>query len=147
MQAQAQPQRPVTVCVFRQCFSATRLGARLARHLALHRLDAWGIPHGTRLSDSAGLIVAELGANAVTHGRVPGRDFEVCLSLFPGTLRIEVSDTRTEKRPPAAGAVALPPPESEAGRGLFLVAALADRWAVLDRRPVGKTVRAELDGI
>ncbi|MFJ2715491.1 hypothetical protein [Streptomyces sp. NPDC087437] len=38
----------------------------------------------------------------------------------------------------------------EAGRGLFLVDTLADRWEVLDRvSPVlalpGKTVRAELD--
>ncbi|MET8681342.1 ATP-binding protein [Streptomyces sp. NPDC004647] len=145
MPAQLQPQHPVTVCVFRQRFSATPRGARLARRLALHRLDGWGIPYGSELADSAAAIVAELAANAVTHGRVPGRDFEVCISLLPGTLRIEVSDTRTERRPPCPGAVVLPPCESESGRGVFLVAALADRWAVLDRVPVGKTVRAELD--
>ncbi|MFF0478177.1 hypothetical protein [Streptomyces sp. NPDC004284] len=33
----------------------------------------------------------------------------------------------------------------EGGRGLLLVEALASRWEVLDRVPVGKTVRAELD--
>ncbi|MFE6461484.1 ATP-binding protein, partial [Streptomyces cinereoruber] len=33
----------------------------------------------------------------------------------------------------------------EGGRGLLLVGALASRWSVLDRVPVGKTVRAELD--
>jgi hypothetical protein len=32
----------------------------------------------------------------------------------------------------------------ESGRGLLLVAALAERWSVHDRVPVGKTVRAEL---
>ncbi|MGX1116852.1 hypothetical protein RKD37_002215 [Streptomyces ambofaciens] len=37
------------------------------------------------------------------------------------------------------------PPEAEHGRGLLLVDALADRWGVFDRVPVGKTVRAELD--
>lgn len=38
-----------------------------------------------------------------------------------------------------------PPPGSGSGHGLILVEALADRWAVLDRVPLGKTVRAELD--
>ncbi|MFD5158737.1 hypothetical protein ACFWMJ_11765 [Streptomyces hawaiiensis] len=34
----------------------------------------------------------------------------------------------------------------EHGRGLVLVAALADRWEVLERKPSpGKTVRAEVD--
>ncbi|GHB65290.1 hypothetical protein GCM10010397_39090 [Streptomyces spinoverrucosus] len=41
------------------------------------------------------MIVAELAANAVTHGRAPGRDFELRLSLVPGRVRIEVTDTRT----------------------------------------------------
>ncbi|MGP3947600.1 ATP-binding protein [Streptomyces sp. 7N604] len=145
MSVHARPQGAVTVRVFRHRFSATRLGARLARHLVLLRLDDWGIPYGSALSDSAALIVAELAANAVTHGRVPGRDFEVCLDLLPAALRIEVSDTRTERRPPVPGDVVLPPCDSEAGRGLVLVDAIASRWEVVDRVPVGKTVRAELD--
>jgi hypothetical protein len=36
-------------------------------------------------------------------------------------------------------------PATEGGRGLLLVTALATRWTVLDRVPVGKTVRAELE--
>ncbi|MDV9188691.1 hypothetical protein R6L23_10765, partial [Streptomyces sp. SR27] len=44
-----------------------------------------------------------------------------------------------------AGAPAAPRPLDEGGRGLLLVEALASRWEVLDRVPVGKTVRAELD--
>ncbi|CAM5329851.1 Regulatory protein [Streptomyces griseus] len=40
--------------------------------------------------------------------------------------------------------VAAPEDGSDSGRGLLIVDALADRWAVLDRNP-GKTVRAELD--
>jgi anti-sigma regulatory factor (Ser/Thr protein kinase) len=133
--------------VFTQCFSATPLGARLARHLVLNQLHDWGIPHGTRASDTAAVIVAELSANAVTHGRVPGRDFELCLSLIPGSLRIEVTDTRTEARPPGPGDVKPPEPlaDSGRGRGLVLVEALADRWEILDREPPGKTVRAEID--
>lgn len=139
------PQRPVTVRVFVQRFSSTPRGARLARHLAVHQLHAWGVPYGSDTSDTAALLVAELAANAVTHGRVPGRDFEVRLSLDAGTLRIDVSDARGERRPSGPGGVALPAPCADSGRGLLLVEALADRWDVRDRLPVGKTVRAELD--
>lgn len=139
------PQAPVTVRVFTQRISSTPRGARLARHLALHRLNAWGIPYGSDASDIAALLVAELAANAVTHGRVPGRDFEVQLSLDARTLRIDVSDPRGEGRPHAPGAITAPAAGADGGRGLLLVEALADRWAVLDRLPVGKTVRAELD--
>ncbi|MFF1257491.1 ATP-binding protein [Streptomyces sp. NPDC058321] len=135
---------PVTVRVFTQRFSSTSRGARLARRLALQQLDTWGVPHGSPASDTAALLVAELAANAVTHGRVPGRDFELAVKLLGRTLRVEVSDTRGEHRPPAPG-VTCPAPLAEDGRGLLLVEALADRWDVLDRVPVGKTVVAELD--
>ncbi|MFF8775712.1 ATP-binding protein [Streptomyces sp. NPDC015140] len=144
-------QLPVTVRMFTQRFSSTPLGARLARHLAATQLHAWGIPHGTALSDTATLIVAELAANAVTHGRVPGRDFELRLSHAPENhLHIEVSDTRAERRPPARGEALAASPLDDSGRGLVLVDALADRWEVVDRvsRGValpGKTVRAELN--
>ncbi|MFI8855718.1 ATP-binding protein [Streptomyces prasinus] len=136
----------VTVRVFSQRFSSTPRGARLARRLVLHQLDAWGVPHGSEASDTAALLVAELAANAVTHGRVPGRDFEVTVKLLGRTVRIEVSDTRGELRPPAPDTPrpALGP-LAETGRGLLLVEALADRWEVLDRPPVGKTVAAELN--
>ncbi|MGW7465883.1 ATP-binding protein [Streptomyces xantholiticus] len=137
------PQPARTVRVFTQRFSSTPLGARLARHLALHQLHAWGVPHGSDASDTVALLVAELAANAVTHGRVPGRDFELRLTRTSHTLRIEVSDTRGERRPPAH--LTVPRPLADSGRGLLLVEALADRWAVLDRVPVGKTVRVELD--
>ncbi|MER7777166.1 ATP-binding protein [Streptomyces sp. NPDC096191] len=146
------PQQPAfTVRTFTQRFSSTPLGARLARHLTATQLQAWGIPYRTALSDTATLIVAELAANAVTHGRVPCRDFELRLIHAPHVhLHIEVSDTRAERRPPARGATPAPSPLDETGRGLLLVDALADHWEVVDRvsRGValpGKTVRAELD--
>ncbi|WP_405598924.1 ATP-binding protein [Streptomyces sp. NBC_01410] len=124
---------------FTQRLSATRRGARVARHLAVHQLDGWGIPYGSDLSDSAALIVAELTANAVTHARVQGRDFELRLTLWPLTLRIEVSDARGDREP-----IPRPPtPDEETGRGLLLVDALATKWGTADRI-VGKTVWAEL---
>ncbi|MEU0037701.1 MULTISPECIES: ATP-binding protein [unclassified Streptomyces] len=145
MTAPPTPRRPVTVRVFTQRFSATPRGARLARHLALDQLRTWGIPHGTDASDTAAVIVAELAANAVTHGRVPGRDFELRLSLVTGSVRVEVTDTRDGTRPPGPGDVPPADPLGEHGRGLVLVEALADRWEVRDREPPGKTVRAEID--
>ncbi|MFC7932310.1 ATP-binding protein [Streptomyces cinereoruber] len=133
---------PVTVRVFAQRFSSTPRGARLARRLAVLQLDRWGVPYDSETSETAALLVAELAANAVTHGRVPGRDCELTLSYTPGrVLRIDVSDTRGERRPAPAEQESL----DEGGRGLLLVGALASRWSVLDRVPVGKTVRAELD--
>lgn len=139
-------QAPVIVGVFTQRFSSTPLGARLARRLALHQLHDRGIRYGSELSDTAAQLVAELAANAATHGRVPGRDFELTLTREPGAvLRIEVSDTRGETRLPVPGHLTPTGPVEDSGRGLLLVDALADRWSVLDRAPIGKTVRAELD--
>lgn len=45
--------------------------------------------------EAAEQVVAELAANAVLHGRVPGRDFRLRLTLrTDGALRIEVTDAR-----------------------------------------------------
>ncbi|GGV89522.1 ATP-binding protein [Streptomyces gelaticus] len=124
---------------FVQRFSATRRGARLARRLALHQLDAWGVPYGSGFSDDVAVVVSELAANAVLHGMVPGRDFELRLIALADTLRIEVSDARTEREPEIRASR----PGAESGFGLRLVGALATSWGVKGR-DVGKTVWAEL---
>jgi anti-sigma regulatory factor (Ser/Thr protein kinase) len=127
--------------MFVQRFSATRRGARLARLLALHQFDAWGLPYGSGPSENAGAVVAELATNAALHGRVPGRDFELALSLpEPGVLLVEVADTLDEAMPPLTAPPA-PGPDEESGRGLLLVAALAVSWGVRPRTP-GKVVWA-----
>lgn len=143
MPSRTQPAVSVTAVLhtFVQRLSATPRGARLARRLARYHLDGWGIAYDSELSDAAEAIVAELAANAVTHGRVEGRDFEVAVTLHTDTLRIEVSDTRTERVPPER---AEPPAvDEESGRGLVIVAALAAEWGVTGRA-VGKTVWAQL---
>ncbi|WP_318783830.1 ATP-binding protein [Streptomyces spectabilis] len=127
--------------MFTRRINAGPRGARQARTLARDQLNGWGIPYGSELSDAAAQIVAELAANAATHGRVAGRSFELRLLLLAGTLRIEVADTRAECAPPLE--VRLPPDEEESGRGLFLVAALAEAWGVQGRE-IGKTVWARL---
>ncbi|WP_225653749.1 ATP-binding protein [Streptomyces pseudogriseolus] len=134
-QRTAEPAAPVRN--FSVLLSATPRSARLARLLTDAHLRDWG--HDP---DAACHVVAELAANAVTHGRVPGRDFRLAFHVVGHTLRIEVTDTRSDRlprhRPPAT--------DAESGRGLLLVEALADRWGVgvpEDRFP-RKTVWAEL---
>ncbi|WP_435859765.1 ATP-binding protein [Streptomyces narbonensis] len=126
-------------------FTSTPRGARLARRLVSHRLHEWGHPYDSTPNETLTLVAAELTANAVVHGHVPGRDFHLRLTATPARLlRVEVSDTRTERRPTRAAG---PPVEVDAdsGRGLVLVDALATRWGVAPRPGApGKTVWAEL---
>ncbi|MEU3775382.1 ATP-binding protein [Streptomyces sp. NPDC032472] len=128
---------------FRQLLSATPRGARLARRLAGAQLAAWGIPYGCALAEDVELVVAELAANAVVHGLVPGRDFEVVLRYDGRRVRVEVSDARGEQGPPGVLAPA-DPWSAEGGRGLLLVEAVAREWGVRPRPAgyPGKTVWA-----
>ncbi|WP_277348532.1 ATP-binding protein [Streptomyces sp. C1-2] len=125
-------------------FTSSPRGARLARRLVAHRLDAWGHPYSGRVNETLTLITAELAANAVRHGHVAGRDFHVRLIHGTTTVRVEVTDTRTERVPVLSDLE--PPGNPESGRGLLIVAGLATRWAVAPREGApGKTVWAELD--
>lgn len=122
-------------------FTATPRGARFARRLASQQMDAWGWPYGGAANDTVELIVAELAANAVTHGRVPGRGPELRLCRRDGEdgVRIEVSDTCGERLPVVRDAGG----EEDGGRGLVLVGALAKEWGVTGRPGApGKTVWA-----
>lgn len=128
---------------FTVLLSPTRRGIRLARRLTERQLADWPYP-----SASAEHIVAELAANAVQHGRVPGRDFRLTLMLdAQGALRIEVMDPRAERVPRIPSA---PAPEqevtAEGGRGLLIVDALADRCGVdiVPEPPARKIVWATL---
>jgi len=121
-------------------FSSTPRGARFARRLAGQRLDAWGTPYDCDTHHTLTLIVAELAPNAIRHGRVAGRDFNLSLTRAAAIVWIEVTHSRTEGVP----VVATPTNLHDTGRGLLLVEHLADRW---DRHPrqggPGKTVWAE----
>ncbi|MFC9845751.1 ATP-binding protein [Streptomyces sp. NPDC060223] len=122
---------------FTLLLSATRRGARLARLLTERQLADWGEP-----SDAAEHVVAELAANAVLHGRVPGRDFRPTLRLDAvGMLCIEVTDARGDRAPRLPDPV---PGDAESGRGLRLVEAYSDRWGVDEAPANGKTGWAEL---
>ncbi|MFJ9700584.1 ATP-binding protein [Streptomyces fradiae] len=134
-----------TVAEFAMRFTSTPRGARLARRLVSHRLDDWGHPYDGSVNEAMTLITAELTANAVRHGHVPGRDFALRLLATEAFVRIEVTDTRTERRP-SPEKVCRPEWDEESGRGLYLVAELADRWGVVPRTGApGKTVWAEVE--
>lgn len=109
--------------------SATPRGARLGRVLAVEQLRSWGLALETPAQ-----IIAELVTNAVTHGRVPGRDFRLTLTVTPGVLRVEVTDARGDRIPEI----------HDAGRGLVLVEALADRWGAERGPGPCKVVWAEI---
>ncbi|MDU0302454.1 MULTISPECIES: ATP-binding protein [unclassified Streptomyces] len=131
----SRPEPEHSVRNFSMLLSSTPRGARLARLLAVDTLRSWGLPY-----ERASHVVAELAANAATHGRLPGRSFRLTLYVVGTTLRIEVTDTRGDRMP----APQAPDATAESGRGLLLVEALADRWGVSEGRFPRKTVWAEL---
>ncbi|GAT81909.1 hypothetical protein STXM2123_2610 [Streptomyces sp. F-3] len=96
--------------------------------------------HAARRNASCGPPCSLLTANAALHGRVPGRDARLALTLTPTTLRIEATDARGDRLPAT-------PPNADAdggsGRGLLLVASLAGAWGYEPYPPGGKTVWAE----
>jgi hypothetical protein len=134
-------------------FASSPRGARLARRAAVRCLEGWGYPPACDTSCTVALLVAELAANAVRHGRVPGREFRLGLVLEVPALdapargsrghriRVEVSDACDDRPPAAPRAVAA---DDESGRGLLLVDILATRWGTAPRDPVGKTVWADV---
>jgi anti-sigma regulatory factor (Ser/Thr protein kinase) len=81
-------------------------------------MDTWGI--GVDVKDAALLVIAELAANAVRHGR---SELSVLLSLDTTVLRIEVADSGAPRSP------GVPQPEldeDEHGWGLGIVETLSD---------------------
>jgi anti-sigma regulatory factor (Ser/Thr protein kinase) len=108
-----------------------------ARGELLNTLALWGLGEVT---DSATLVLSELLTNALRHTRPSAEGgIETRFLRVVGGLRIEVHDAADEQpvqRPADLG--------SPNGRGLILVAALADSWDVMPRDGGGKVTWAEL---
>jgi anti-sigma regulatory factor (Ser/Thr protein kinase) len=126
------------------------VGDALAAHL--HRSTSCGLPGQAafeELGDALSLMTSELVTNAVTHAPTCERVIEVTLWRADGMLWLAVSDCGEvfpvrNPRPPDPVAPVYPDPESDHGRGLYLVEALADVWTVIARPTVGKSVVAGL---
>ncbi|CAK7284281.1 ATP-binding protein [Streptomyces misionensis] len=102
-------------------FAEPREVAALRHILRLH-LDAWHLPE---VVDVAQVCVTELVANVITHVGI-GTPTTLVVSMNANHLRIEVHDPDTRALPTLVQARL----DSEAGRGMTLVDAMADRWGV-----------------
>ncbi|MET9722977.1 ATP-binding protein [Streptomyces zaomyceticus] len=96
--------------------------AALRRIVRLH-LKTWGLP---RQVGAAQLCVSELVTNVIRHVG-SGTPTSLRISMNGTYLRIEVRDPDCRALPTLVAAG----PDSEAGRGVALVDAIADRWGVL----------------
>lgn len=131
---------------------ATLAGSSLApgaaRALLRAALSEWaelGLP-GTapltdRLADDAAVVVSELVTNAVVHAGTDV-DLECRLETETGALVVEVADQHPSRAPrDGTGEPSYETPEY--GRGLRLVATLAESWGITYRKGT-KTVWARL---
>ncbi|MEV5977252.1 ATP-binding protein [Streptomyces sp. NPDC052114] len=111
-----------------------RPAAHAAREFVAEALTQWAM---TRRLDDIRLCASELVTNALLHGGPAGSLILVRLELHTTHLLLEVHDAGDgiPKRHKV-------PDTSDDGRGLFLVAAIADDWGVATRQGPGKRVWA-----
>jgi len=106
-----------------------------ARRFVVGALRQWGC--ATDLVDDAALVVTELATNVVVHVNKP---FSVAVRTEHDSVRLAVHDPGA-----IAPSMRYPSHGAQTGRGLGIVAALANNWGV-EMRTDGKTVWAELRG-
>lgn len=102
--------------------------AKLARGFVIDRLSGYE----QRLVDDAALMTSELVTNSIRHAT---GTVTVTVAIDADTLRIAVSDGG-----PATPVIRTPSPAEPYGRGLQIVAALADDWGVTPNPDAGNTV-------
>jgi anti-sigma regulatory factor (Ser/Thr protein kinase) len=111
-----------------------------ARTVFREQATSWKLPDA--VTETAVLLLSELMTNAYRHAKVsPGREIWVRCILEMNRLRISVMDANDTLPEPRTAAS-----DEESGRGLTLVAALADEWGAEPREGgIGKTVWYELE--
>ncbi|MFF8091813.1 ATP-binding protein [Streptomyces sp. NPDC016675] len=116
---------------YRMSFTAGAHSARHVRRIVRSFLAEWGL---AGVTDAVELGVTELLANVVRH--VPDRRCTLLLRQTGGVVRVEVADGSPRQPVPALSVCE----DSESGRGLVLLAAVADKWGVGPGPAGGKTV-------
>ncbi|MCX4797289.1 ATP-binding protein [Streptomyces sp. NBC_01242] len=115
-------------------FKAEPVVVRDLRRAVRGQLVEWRLP---TLAEEAELVVSELAANVIKHVG-EGVPATLVLEASGDRLRIELHDK--SYRVPVLGAVAC---DDECGRGLHLLAGMADDWGTL-LTATGKAVWCEL---
>ncbi|PBC84289.1 MULTISPECIES: ATP-binding protein [unclassified Streptomyces] len=113
----------------------THAAAAARRRLAAEMHD-WGLPADSDALHTAELVAGELLSNAVQHAGPSA--ITVVARCDGNAIRIEVSDSSPDLPRPRS-----PNEVDEHGRGLLIVAALADRYAV-EPTESGKRCWAEI---
>ena len=120
-----------------QRFPGVPESAAAARRFVAGRVTETGLAH------VAALVVDELACNAIRHSRSgwPGGTFTVCVEVAEAWLRIDVAD-QGGAGTPRVRQLSL---DTDGGRGLSIVDALAAEWGVGSHRR-GLLVWARCDG-
>ncbi|WP_338898523.1 ATP-binding protein [Streptomyces sp. TG1A-60] len=116
---------------YRICLTVGEHSAHHIRRIVRSYLDEWEM---AELTDAVELGVTELLANVVRH--VPDRRCTLLLLRAAAGVRVEVADGSARLPSPREDL----PPDSEGGRGLLLLDAVAHKWGVGPRLAGGKTV-------
>jgi anti-sigma regulatory factor (Ser/Thr protein kinase) len=119
--------------------AADPASAGAARRHVLAAVEEWGL---TELAEDAALCTAELATNAILHSRT---EFTIAVRQVPDGIRVDVQDDRPDLTPVVVPTSLEPLDTGATGRGLMLVAAIAQRWGYFTT-DVAKTVWFELSG-
>ena len=123
------PTRPAELHVCRVRLTAAPAAAPEARSQVRAAIRAWDIPVDP---GAAVLLTSELVTNAIRHEA--GQTVTLVITCSRDQLRVDVHDTSR-----SLPVLVERPADAETGRGLMLVAALADTWGIY-RTPAGKAV-------
>ena len=113
---------------------AALTSARAAREFVIRAVAGFGRSDAL-LVDRVALVTSELVTNAIIHART---EIRLVVRVDSRSIWIEVLDGTTARPKPARAA-----PSGASGRGLAMVAALADEWGVTETEG-GKKVWARV---
>ncbi|MEV1249690.1 ATP-binding protein [Nonomuraea sp. NPDC049750] len=119
------PKTPFTHATWRREFPAMAVSVPEAREWVGSLLSV-GVP--SPLLDDVLLLLSEVVTNAITHSdsaHALGGQVTVQITRTGTTVRVEVTDAGSATTAPAVRAPNL---EDDGGRGLWLVALLAEEW-------------------